>query len=76
MFLALVFFVIFSVFSRQYRSEPEVIFSEFMGAVERGEVREVMIQGNNIQGKYKNGEQFRTFAPDDPELVKIGRAHV
>jgi len=68
--LALVFVGIFSVFNKQYRREPEIIFSEFMGAVERGDVREVVIQGYNIQGKYKNGEQFRTFAPDDPELVK------
>src|SRR5437660_1402628 len=41
-----------------------------MGGVERGDVREVVIQGHHIQGKYKNGEQFRTFEPDDPELVK------
>ncbi|MBI4524711.1 MAG: ATP-dependent metallopeptidase FtsH/Yme1/Tma family protein, partial [Deltaproteobacteria bacterium] len=72
--LALVVFIIFSVSSRQYRREPEIIFSEFMGAVERGDVREVVIQGHNIQGKYKNGEQFRTFEPDDPELVKSLRA--
>ncbi len=68
--LALVVFVSFSVFNKQYRREPEIIFSEFIGAVERGDVREVVIQGQNIQGKNKNGEQFRTFAPDDPELVK------
>jgi cell division protease FtsH len=68
--LALVFFVIFSVVSKQYQREPDTIFSEFMGAVERGDVQEVMIQGNNIQGKYKNGGQFKTFAPNDPELVK------
>ena len=68
--LGLVFVVIFSVFNKQYRREPEIIFSDFMGGVERGEIREVVIQGNHIQGKYKNGEQFRTFAPDDPELVK------
>jgi cell division protease FtsH len=68
--LALVFLGIFSVFNKQYRREPEIIFSEFMGAVERGDVREVVIQKNHIQGNYKNGEQFRTFAPDDPELVK------
>jgi cell division protease FtsH len=68
--LALVGLMIFSVFSKQYRREPEVIFSEVMAAVERGEVREVVIQGNKIQGKYQNGEQFRTFAPDDPELIK------
>jgi cell division protease FtsH len=68
--LALVFFGIFSVFNKQYRREPEIIFSEFVAAVERGDIREVVIQGNHIQGKYKNAEQFRTFAPDDPELVK------
>ena len=68
--LALVFVVIFSVFNKQYRREPEIIFSEFMGGVERGDVQEVVIQGHHIQGKYKNGEQFRTFEPDDPELVK------
>ena len=68
--LALVLFGIFSVFSKQYRREPEIIFSDFMGGVERGDVQEVVIQGHNIQGKYKNGEQFRTFEPDDPELVK------
>ena len=62
--------MIFSVFSKQYRSDPEIIFSEFMAAVERGDVREVVIQGHHIQGKYKNGDQFRTFEPDDPELVK------
>jgi cell division protease FtsH len=68
--LGLVFLVSFSVFTKQYRREPEVIFSEFMGGLERGDVREVVIQGNHIQGKYNNGEPFRTFAPDDPELVK------
>jgi cell division protease FtsH len=68
--LLLVFLVIFSVFSKQHGREPEVVFSDFMGSVERGEVQEVIIQGQNIQGKYKSGERFRSFAPNDPELVK------
>jgi cell division protease FtsH len=68
--LALIFLVIFSVFSKQHGREPEIVFSDFMSAVDRGEVQEVVIQGHNIQGKYKNGERFRTFAPNDPELVK------
>ena len=71
--LLLVFLVIFSVFSKQHGREPEVVFSEFMGSVERGEVQEVVIQGQNIQGKYKSGERFRSFAPNDPELVKTLR---
>ena len=63
-------FLIFSVFSKQYRREAQITFSEFMGAVEHGGVQAVVIQGRNIQGQYKNGEPFRTFTPNDPELVK------
>jgi len=68
--LALVFLVIFSIFSKQHGRDPEIVFSEFMSSVDRGDVQEVVIQGHNLQGKYKNGERFRTFAPNDPELVK------
>ena len=68
--LALIFLAIFSVFNKQHGREPEVVFSEFMTAVDRGDVQKVTIQGHNIQGEYKNGERFRTFAPNDPELVK------
>ena len=68
--VALMVFMLFTVISKQNRSEPEIIFSEFNAAVERGDVGEVVIQGNNIQGKYKNGELFRTFTADDPQLVK------
>ena len=70
MVLALAFFGIFSALRKQYRPEPEIIFSDFIGSVERGDVQAVVIQGPNIQGKYKNGGLFKTFAPDDPGLVK------
>ncbi|MBI2089997.1 MAG: ATP-dependent metallopeptidase FtsH/Yme1/Tma family protein [Deltaproteobacteria bacterium] len=71
--LGLIFLLLFNVFNKQQGREPEVIFSEFMGAVDKGDVQEVTIQGNKIQGKYKTGERFRTFAPNDPELVKMLR---
>ncbi len=67
---ALVCLMVFTIFSKQYGHAPEIVFSEFTAAVERGDVREVMIQGQNIQGKYRNGEEFKTFAPDDPDLMK------
>jgi len=68
--VVLVVFTIFTIFTKQSRNEPEVIFSEFLAAMERGDVGEVVIQGNNIQGKYKNGAGFKTFAADDPQLVR------
>jgi cell division protease FtsH len=71
--LVLIFLFLFNIFSKQHGREPEIIFSEFIAAVDRGEIQEVTIQGHNIQGKYRNGERFRTFAPNDPELVKTLR---
>jgi cell division protease FtsH len=68
--VALLGLAVFAVFSRQYVQAPEIVFSEFTAGVERGDVREVVIQGQNIQGKYQNGEPFSTFAPDDPDLIK------
>ncbi|MBI2359849.1 MAG: ATP-dependent metallopeptidase FtsH/Yme1/Tma family protein [Deltaproteobacteria bacterium] len=71
--LGLIFLLLFNVFNKQHGREPEVAFSEFLSAVDKGDVQEVTIQGHNIQGKYKSGERFRTFAPNDPDLVKTLR---
>jgi cell division protease FtsH len=71
--LVIILFVTINLFSKQFRREPEIIFSEFMEAVERGEIREIVIRGNNIEGKYTDGKPFRTFEPDDPELIKALR---
>ena len=71
--LVLIFLFLFNIFSKQHGREPEIIFSEFIAAVDRGEIQEVTIQGHNLQGKYRNGERFRSFAPNDPDLVKMLR---
>ncbi|MBI3398234.1 MAG: ATP-dependent metallopeptidase FtsH/Yme1/Tma family protein [Deltaproteobacteria bacterium] len=55
-------------------SQDKVIFSDFIQSVENGNVAEVTIQGNDISGKFKDGKEFKTFAPDDPDLVKTLRA--
>ncbi len=53
----------------------EITFSEFMASVEANDVTAVTIQGNNITGKTREGSQFRTYAPDDPNLVPTLRAN-
>jgi cell division protease FtsH len=71
--LGVVFLLLINVVGRQQGREPEIVFSDFLVAVEKGDVQEVTIQGHKIQGKFTNGEQFSTFAPDDPDLVKTLR---
>ena len=52
------------------RSSNEVIFSEFLESVDQGEVLKVEIQGNNINGVYANGKSFKTYSPNDPNLIE------
>ncbi|MCH7571237.1 MAG: ATP-dependent metallopeptidase FtsH/Yme1/Tma family protein, partial [Deltaproteobacteria bacterium] len=72
--LGLMFLLLFSVFTRQHNREPEIVFSEFWAAVEKGDVLEVTIQGQNVEGKFQNGESFTTYVPYDPDLVKTLQA--
>ena len=47
----------------------ELAFSDFVGEVQDGQVREVTIQGKQITGYLGDGRQFQSYAPDDPTLV-------
>ncbi len=48
----------------------QVAFSEFLNDVDASRIDEVVIKGQNIAGKYKDGKVFSTYAPFDPDLVK------
>ena len=48
-------------------------YSDFIVAVENGQVLEVETQGRNITWKDVNGKKFRTYVPEDPEMIKILR---
>lgn len=65
--------LLYNIFNHTPQSQEKVVFSDFIQAVENGNVAEVTIQGNDISGIFKDGKEFKTFAPDDPELVKTLR---
>ncbi|MDX1484070.1 MAG: ATP-dependent metallopeptidase FtsH/Yme1/Tma family protein, partial [Alphaproteobacteria bacterium] len=47
----------------------ELAYTDFIAAVERGEVKEVTIKGQSIEGNLEGGVPFKSYAPDDPTLV-------
>ncbi len=71
--LGLMFLLLFNIFSRQQPKEPEIIFSDFLNQVDKNQVAEATIQGNLIKGDTTSGEHFKTYAPEDPDLVKTLR---
>ena len=71
--IALIMIALFNLFNKPYEPKEQLPFSDFVAAVENGKVIEVKIKGNSISGRLKNGKAFRTYSPDDPEVVKILR---
>ena len=61
--------LLFNVFNQSQPVEKELIFSDFIAQVERGEVVEVTLKGSDIRGQLTDGTSFRTYAAEDPELV-------
>jgi cell division protease FtsH len=71
--LGLMILLLFNLFNQQQPREPEVVFSDFFAAVKRGEVTEVTIQGQTIHGHFSDESGFKTYAPDDPDLIRTLR---
>jgi len=70
MVIGLIVIVLFNVFQASQPSRDKVIFSDFLKRVEAGEVREVLIRGKSVTGKLADGNTFRTFTADYPDLIK------
>jgi cell division protease FtsH len=68
--------LLFNLFTFQGQSpDEEVKFSEFVSKVEQGDVRDVTIRGNYINGVLKDGRPFKTYMVEYPDLVKVLREH-
>ncbi|MEM7724563.1 MAG: ATP-dependent zinc metalloprotease FtsH [Pseudomonadota bacterium] len=51
-------------------NQTVIAYSDFIEKVDEGAVAEVEIQGQELTGRMENGQEFVTFAPDDPGLVQ------
>ncbi len=64
---------IFQIYNKPKKNLESIAFSDFSEAVRADKVASVLMQGRNITGTYKDGKEFKTFAPEDPDLVKTLR---
>ncbi len=66
-----------SYFNTAGQPIQEISYSDFVEEVRQNHVRAVHIQGEEITGEYVGGEgadgQFKTFAPEDPDLIRFLR---
>ena len=73
--ICLMVIMLFNIFNKkEERGSVGLSYSDFLSMVERGDVDRVTIQGENILSSSTQGQQFRTYAPKDPELIKLLRS--
>ncbi|MBP9020729.1 MAG: ATP-dependent zinc metalloprotease FtsH [Syntrophobacterales bacterium] len=71
--ISLVFIMVYHFFNQPRTAREEVIFSDFIELVNKGQVAEVTIQGESVYGSLTNGKSFKTYMPKESGLVPILR---
>ncbi len=72
--IGLIMVGLFQAFNGARSLDRSVVYSDFIQSVNEGQVTEVLIQGNNIRGRYVGGKIFKTYAPKDTNLIETLRA--
>ena len=72
--ISLMMILLFNLFNQSRIQDSEISYTEFMSRVEKGSVAGVVIQGQEIAGTQVDGTRFKTFAPDDADLINILRS--
>lgn len=67
--ISLLMVVLFNYFSQATPPGEQKSYSDFFAEVEKGQVASIALQGNEIVGKLRNGSTFRTYAPNDQDLL-------
>ena len=69
--IGLLLFALYNLFQGQTQrvGASEISYSEFLGKVSTGDVKNVTIAGEVISGQYSDGRGFQTYAPQDPNLI-------
>ena len=71
--ISLVMIMLFNMMTQQGRELKPIPYTTFLAALDEGEIVDVTIQGSNLEGTYADGSAFKTYAPDDPDLISMLR---
>src|SRR5689334_24659867 len=66
--ISLMMILLFNLFNKPKPVHEKLSYSDFVAAVDAGKVGSVIIQGNDVAGKFTDGKEFRTYKPADANL--------
>ncbi len=72
--ISLVMILLFNMMTQREQVQKPISYTAFLEAVDEGQVKEVTIQGRNLEGRFADDRHFKTYIPDDPDLITNLRA--
>ena len=69
--VGLIILLIYHLFNQPQNVQENIAFSDFIEHVNKGQVRDVTVQGNNVSGTLSSGKNFRSYSPDNPLLFSM-----
>ncbi|OPY13812.1 MAG: ATP-dependent zinc metalloprotease FtsH [Syntrophus sp. PtaB.Bin001] len=69
--ISLIFVLSYHFYNQPKSTHENIIFTDFLAYVDKGQVSEVTMQGNNISGKLSSGKKFKSYAPNDSSLIPL-----
>jgi len=71
--IGLTMILLFNLFNKPQLQHTDISYSDFVNSVESGAISKVTIEGDEITGAIRGGNDFRTVTPDDSELIPMLR---
>ena len=67
--ISLLMIMLFNMMTQKNTEQKQVNYTEFLSAVDGGQITSVTFQGNKVSGVYSDGTKFQTYAPMDEQLI-------
>ncbi len=67
--ISLLMIMLFNMMAQRENEQTPINYTEFLTAVDSGQVVSIVIQGSQINGVYEDGGKFQTNAPPDMQLI-------
>ncbi len=73
--IVLMMVMLYNIFNQQQAGQVDIGYSEFISMVEDGRVQSVVIQGQELFVTDSSGARFKSFAPEDADLIRMLRTN-
>ncbi|MCF6266671.1 MAG: ATP-dependent zinc metalloprotease FtsH [Desulfuromusa sp.] len=67
--ISLLMIMLFNMMTQKNTEQKQINYTEFLSAIEDGQVNSITFQGNKVTGKFSDGNKFQTYAPMDEQLI-------